>query len=259
MLREGVLPEPETDLFVPVRAIEGAPGSDLLLLCDHAANFIPQHYDDLGLSEADLRKHIAYDIGAEALTVNLAERLGAWAVLCYSSRLLIDPNRGEDDPTLIVPVADGIDVPGNAGVGADERRHRMEQYYLPYHDAIDALIEARIAAGHRPVIVSMHSFTPVWQGEQRPWHVGVLWDRDPELAQECMARLAEDPAIMVGDNEPYSGKAPTNSTLNRHAVSRGLPHVLLEVRQDLIADDSGVAIWTDRLTPILGGLTGKRQ
>ena len=237
----------------PVLVLEGDK-SKVLLLCDHARNWIPPEYDSLGLEHADLERHIAYDIGAEALTRRLADRLGATAALACFSRLLIDPNRGEDDPTLIVTESDGIIVPGNAAVDEHERWRRMAGYYVPYHDAIDAIINDKVAAGKPPVIVSIHSFTPTWQGSQRPWHIGILWDSDPFLARLLLSELGRDPAIVVGNNEPYSGKAPTNSTLTRHATPRELSHVLIEIRQDLIADESGVEEWADRLLPILGDL-----
>ncbi len=235
----------------PAIVIEGAADSKLLLLCDHARNWIPPEYDALGVAGADLQRHIAFDIGAEALTRSLADRLGAASVFATYSRLLIDPNRGEDDPTLIVPESDGTPVPGNASVDDAERQRRTLRYYAPYHQAIDDIIAARMAAGRPPLIISIHSFTPYWKGMPRPWHIGVLWDTDPLLAQRLLTALAADPSIVVGDNEPYSGKAPTNSTLHRHASARNLPHVLIEIRQDLIADEVGVLHWADRLAPIL--------
>lgn len=244
----------EQETFEPVLTIEGSGDSGLILLCDHARNFIPPHYEALGLPKEALSRHIAYDIGTEALTMRLAEHLGAAAAMACYSRLVIDPNRGEDDPTLIVTVSDGMLIPGNDAIDEAERRLRQDRYYEPYHRAVDDLIEAKLAAGRQPVLVSIHSFTPFMFGEERPWQVGVLWQDDPDLAHRLIDYLSADPALIVGDNEPYSGAAPTNSTLNRHAVARGLSHVLIEIRQDLIADDLGVEAWTDRLVPFLSRL-----
>ena len=226
----------------------------LMLLCDHASNKVPAAYANLGLSRAELGRHISYDIGAGPLTVALSARLGAPAVMGGYSRLLIDPNRGESDPSLILAVSDGTIVPGNASIDRTERERRIALYYAPYHAAVEGMISDRLAAGQATIIVSIHSFTPLWDGESRPWHVGVLWDADPVLARGIVERLGADPELIVGENEPYSGSAPTNSTLRRHAELRRLPHLLLEIRQDLIADQAGVEAWADRLAPILGDL-----
>lgn len=238
----------------PARVVPGSDASRLLLVCDHARNWIPPRYGDLGLAPADLARHIAYDIGAEALTVALAEALGAWAVLSTFSRLLIDPNRGENAAALILEESDGTTIPGNARLDAAERELRIARYYLPYHRAVGETIEGRLAAGVSPIVVSIHSFTPIWKGEPRPWHVGVLWDSDPGLAHRVFDALSADASILVGDNEPYSGKAPLHGTLDRHATRYGLSHVLLEIRQDLIAAADGVQRWADRLIPILRDL-----
>ena len=249
----------DAEPFAPVIVVPGGAASSLLLICDHARNTLPPGYGTLGLEPPQLAAHIAYDIGAEALTRALAERLDAPAVMATYSRLLIDPNRGENDPTLIVANSDETDVPGNVDLAADERQARMERYYLPYHAAIDERISAGIAAGSPPVLISIHSFTPTWRGVPRPWHVGILWDSDPDLARIFIDRLGEDPNIVVGDNEPYSGKAPVNGTLNKHARTKDLSHVLIEVRQDLIADANGVTEWADRLAPILQELQDEVQ
>ena len=173
------------------------------------------------------------------MTRALARRLGAPAVLSTFSRLLIDANRGEDDPTLIMRLSDGAIVPGNAAVDAAERARRIARFHAPYHAAIDAAIERAIAAGSPPALVSIHSFTPVWRGHARPWHAGVLWDGDPRFAVPLIEALRADPALVVGDNEPYSG-ALANDTMYRHGTERGLAHALVEIRQDLIADEAGV-------------------
>lgn len=234
-------------------AFEFLPGDDaggLLLLVDHADNAIPSRYDDLGLPPAELERHIAYDIGAAALARLVAERLRAPALLARFSRLLIDPNRGEDDPTLVMRLSDGAVVPGNARIEPAEVQARVERFYRPYHEAITARVDAMLAISRAPAILSIHSFTPVWKGARRPWHAGILWDRDPRFALPLLARLRSEPGLAVGDNEPYVG-ALKNDTMYRHGTMRGLAHVLLEVRNDLIDAPAGAAEWADRLEPIL--------
>lgn len=240
----------ETGGFNPVERIEAVATNRLLIISDHASNALPAEYGTLGLDPAALERHIGYDIGAAALTRALAGRLGAPALLSTFSRLLIDPNRGEDDPTLLMRLSDGAVVPGNARADAKEREKRIVRYYRPYHDAINDTLDAAIAGGVAPAIFSIHSFTPVWRGWPRPWHAGILWDRDSRFPEPLIAKLREDPHLVIGDNEPYSGELK-NDTLYRHGTKRGIAHALLEVRQDLIADDKGVAEWTDRLAPIL--------
>lgn len=239
--------------FPPFRLIAGDPASGLLILCDHAENRLPPEYGDLGLPAAEFRRHIAYDPGAAAVSLSLARRLGAPAVLSTFSRLLIDANRGEDDPTLIMRLSDGALVPGNATVDAAERARRIARFHAPYHVAITAAVEQGMATGHPPAILSMHSFTPVWRGKLRPWHAGILWDADPRFAVPLIEALRADSALVVGDNEPYSG-ALANDTMYRHATRRGLAHALVEIRQDLIGEAAGAEAWAERLEPIVARL-----
>jgi predicted N-formylglutamate amidohydrolase len=230
---------------VPARVSTG-----LVLLCDHARNALPARYGSLGLPPGQLERHIAYDIGARSLTLGLAERLGAAAFLTCYSRLLIDPNRGLDDPTLIMKLSDGAVVPGNAEIDGAERELRIVSYWRPYHDAITTALDNMTARGTAPVIVSLHSFTPVWRGHPRPWHVGLLWDRDSRLVTPMLQALRAIPGLVVGDNEPYHG-ALEGDTMSMHGTRRGFPHVLIEVRQDLIADEAGVAEWVERLAAVI--------
>jgi predicted N-formylglutamate amidohydrolase len=234
----------------PYRSIEGDVATGLLIVCDHAANAFPEAYGCLGLRQEDLHRHIAYDMGAAAVAERLAATLGAPALLSQFSRLLIDPNRGLDDPTLIMQISDGLIVPGNVGLDEIEIAARIERYYEPYHCAIDRAVEAGLAAGKPPVIVSVHSFTQAWKGVPRPWSVGVLWDKDPRLALPLLAALREIPGIEVGDNQPYSGQL-NGDTLYRHGTARGLAHALIEVRQDLILSEQGQAEWAQRLAEAL--------
>jgi predicted N-formylglutamate amidohydrolase len=222
----------------------------LLILCDHAENSLPESYGCLGLRPEDLHRHIAHDMGAVGIAERLASQLGAPAILSQFSRLLIDPNRGLDDPTLIMQISDGLIVPGNVGVDEAEIAFRIDHYYEPYHRAIERAIEAGLAMGKPPALVSMHSFTQAWKGVPRPWSVGVLWDKDPRLALPLLAALREIPGIEVGDNQPYSGQLK-GDTLYRHGTGRGLAHVLIEVRQDLILSEEGQAEWAQLLAGAL--------
>jgi predicted N-formylglutamate amidohydrolase len=203
-------------------------------------------------------RHIGYDIGAAHLTRALARSFGAPAILTTFSRLVIDPNRGRDDPTLVMRLSDGAVVPGNARIGAAGIERRLRRFYDPYDAAITAAVERGSRAGAPPAIVSLHSFTPVWRGEPRPWHAGVLWGEDGRIARPLLAALKAEPALVVGDNEPYVGVLE-GDTLDRHAARRGLPHVLLEVRQDQIATAADADGWAERLhrplAPILAGLS----
>lgn len=237
--------------FQAFEKIDGDTAKGLVLLADHARRALPPEYGTLGLPASEFERHIAYDIGVEAVTRGLARRLGVPAVLCGFSRLLIDPNRGEDDPTRIMQLSDGAVVPGNHPMTAEERELRVERFWRPYHAAVTAALdEVTAATGKAPLVVSIHSFTPAWKGRPRPWHAGILWDSDPRAVEPVIAALREDPDLVVGDNEPYDG-ALRGDTMFTHCIVPGFPHVLIEVRQDLIAGEAGQAAWVDRLAPIL--------
>jgi predicted N-formylglutamate amidohydrolase len=234
-------------------AAETASGAlrNLLLVCDHARNTVPAAVGDLGLPEADMERHIAYDVGARGVTLALAERLGCAAVLSTVSRLVIDPNRGEDDPTLVMRLYDGSIVPGNRAVTAEEIARRIAAYHRPYHAAIGAALDGIVAEGVEPALVSIHSFTPALRGRApRPWHVGLLWDRDARLVRPLMSLLTAEGDLVVGDNEPYTGRLP-GDCMARHGTERGVPHVLIEIRNDLIATPAGQSAWAARLAPLL--------
>lgn len=231
----------------------GSAASGLILICDHASNAVPAEYGDLGLPQSEFERHIGYDIGVRDLTLLLAERFDAAAVMTTYSRLLIDPNRGEDDPTLVMRLSDGAVVPGNARVDDAERSLRLERFHKPYHAEIDRLIDLHLADGTIPALLSVHSYTPVWRGVPRPWHAGILWDSDPRFPLPLLDALRADAELVVGDNEPYDG-CLKNDCMYRHGTARGLAHALLEVRQDLIGERRGVEAWADRLTPILEDL-----
>lgn len=230
--------------------IGGKAQSGLLILCDHATPIIPPEYADLGLPAAQLARHIAFDIGAADVTRELAAAFGCPAVLSRFSRLLIDPNRGEDDPTLVMRIADGALVPGNARIGEEEINARIARFYRPYDDAITRTIHTMRATGKAPVIVSMHSFTPEMKGRKRPWHITVIWDFDPRLNRPLLDALMREPDLIVGDNEPYQG-GYRGDTIDRHALRAGLAHALVEIRQDLIGTQETAHAWGKRLAAIL--------
>lgn len=232
------------------RILPGDLATRVLLLCDHANNAFPPGYGTLGLPAEQLVRHIAYDIGAAEVTRRLSEQLDAPAVMTHYSRLLIDPNRGTDDPTLIMRISDGAVVPGNRQLTPEERRKRREHYYDPYHEAIAKLLDDAIEAGQIPLILSIHSFTDNWRGTVRPWHAGILWDQDGRLALPMLDGLRAGHDLVVGDNEPYTGRLKGDS-MWRHGTMRGLAHCIVEIRQDLIRADEGQQAWADRLGAIL--------
>ena len=240
----------------PFRVVNPHGRAPVLLLCDHASRAVPLRLANLGLAEADLRRHIGWDIGAADVTEHLARRLDAPAVLTGFSRLVIDCNRCPDHPSAIPEVSDGIAVPGNKGLMERQRRERIAACFTPYHDAVKAQLAASAQRGVTPALLMIHSFTPQMNGSRRPWHVGILWDKDPRIPVPLMRNLAVvEPKLVVGDNEPYSAREPAGYSIHVHAMSAGLPHVLVEIRQDLIETEEGAAEWAgilaDAVEPIL--------
>ena len=244
-----------SEVFEPVEWIDGDYSRGLLLICDHASNCLPERYGDLGLGAVEFERHIAYDIGARPVTEALAARLGVPAVLSTFSRLLIDPNRGEDDPTLVMRLSDGTVIPGNHPISAEEIEYRLNNFYRPYHRAVEEAIDRALATGTVPAIFSVHSFTDNWKGFRRHWDVGLLWDNDPRFTRPMIDELEAVGGLIVGDNEPYSG-ALRNDTMFRHGTLRGLAHTLIEIRQDLIGTPAGIKRWVDLLTPMLEKING---
>jgi predicted N-formylglutamate amidohydrolase len=249
------------DLPFEMIAADGRP--DLLLVCDHATNRVPPSVagGDLGLPPGEMARHIAYDIGVRGVTLELSRLLGAPAILSRFSRLVIDPNRGEDDPTLVMRLYDGTIIPANRAIDTAGKARRLAEFHRPYHAAITAILDARRAAGHDPALVAIHSFTPRLNGRApRPWHVAVLWRHDERLAAPLLARLRAEADLCVGENQPYAGQLE-GDTMSRHGTRRGLRHVLIELRQDLIAELDGQRTWAERLAPMLAEViaaTGNR-
>ena len=236
--------------MTPAYQIEGEdrPGR-WVVTCDHASNRVPETVagGDLGLPPEDMARHIAYDIGAAGLARALGAALDSPVILSDFSRLVIDPNRGEDDPTLCMKIYDGSIIPANRYADAAEVERRLALFHRPYHDALAGLLARRAD----PAILAIHSFTPQLKGRApRPWHVGVLYAGDKRLAYPLLAQLRAAGDICVGDNEPYSVHLPGDA-LDRHWVQPGLPHVLIELRNDLITSPQQQRDWGNRLAPML--------
>lgn len=209
--------------------------SRFILICDHAANHLPEEYGTLGLNPHYLATHIAWDIGAGALTRHLSKDLDAPAILARHSRLLIDTNRSLDDPTLMTESSEGKEIPGNMGLTNDEKEKRIENYYLPFHEACEEVLGPRRPS--TPLVVGIHTFTPIYEKVKRPWEISVMWNQDDRLAK-ALGDCFEDEGFHVGWNEPYSGKH-LFCTMDHHGARHKLPHATLEVRQDLVQDKKG--------------------
>ncbi|PCH96266.1 MAG: N-formylglutamate amidohydrolase [Rhodobacteraceae bacterium] len=219
--------------------------SNIVFLCDHASNIIPDEINDgdLGLPQADMDRHIAFDIGILGFAKALAEKFDAPLIVSNFSRLVIDPNRAEDDPTLVMQLYDGSIIPANRDCTPAEKSKRLDLCYRPYHDAAKTVIDER----ENPVVISLHSFTKQLNGyAARPWHVGVLYAHDKRLAQPLMHELSKDANLCVADNEPYTGRL-IGDTMDRHALSQNRHHALIEVRNDLIETQTGQHKWAQAL------------
>lgn len=237
--------------LVPAGPVKDALAQRLLFVADHASNHIPEGYRNLGVSPERLREHIAWDIGAADVARAVRNRVGGRFWQATVSRLLIDLNRDPDHPGLIPETSDGVLITGNVGLSSIERQRRLDLYFHPYHEGLAAEIDA-VAESHPKgaVLVSIHSFTPSMNGQERPWHVGILYNQDERLARPAIEWLRRQPGLIVGDNEPYSGRV-LNYTMDRHAEARGLPYLSVEIRQDLISNAKGVEEWGERLAALL--------
>ncbi|MEL7186457.1 MAG: N-formylglutamate amidohydrolase [Pseudomonadota bacterium] len=236
--------EPLTPLLVadepgPFKVLNGLAEHPILLVCDHASCRFPRSLGDMGLDPFARRCHLAVDIGAGSLTERLAASLGVTAVLAQYSRLVVDCNRELMDPSAFLEYGDGILVPGNRSLSRAQKEQRAETLYWPYHKAVSEQVKRLQKAGVAPSFIAVHSFTPVMNGEARPWQMGVLWDKDERLREIFLEGFAAA-GYLVGDNEPYSGKAPQDFTIDHHAETAGLPHIGIEIRQDLIDNPEGV-------------------
>ena len=252
MPTEGVdiVPLLAADEPAPFEVLNQTATNPLLLVCDHASSRFPASIGNLGVDMAVQHCHLGSDIGAGALTESLANRLGATAVLQQYSRLVIDCNRQLLDPGAVLEFGDGVVITGNRNLDATQKQLRADEIYWPYHRAIDREIERLTTDKVKPSMLAIHSFTPVLNGVFRPWQIGILWDKDARVAKPII-RLLRERGFTVGDNEPYSGKALQDYTIDNHAEEAKLPHVGIESRQDLIDSEEGVALMADVFEPVI--------
>ena len=224
----------------------------LLLLCDHASRAVPCLLGDLGIGDAELSRHIGWDIGGLDAALALSEALDAPLVASGYSRLVIDCNRWPGGEGSTPEVSDGTRVPANIGLTPEQVEARAAACFWPYHREVDRHLDRLAGAGGQVALMVVHSFTPVMAGFERPWHVGVLWNDDPRLPEPLLAELRRDASLVVGDNEPYSARASYEYTLTAHARPRRLPHCSIEIRQDLLATPAQARDWGRRLAPAIG-------
>lgn len=246
----------DRDEPAPVTYLNEHGTAKVLLVGDHVSNHIPRALNTLGLEPAVLDQHVAYDIGTHKLISHLVDHLDAPAVIAGYSRLVVDLNRSLEDATAFPEVSDGIPIPGNHNLSKADRAARIHSFYTPYRVAIDQALHRFREQDITPALISIHSFTPQMAGKERPWHIGLLWDKDPRIPLPLMNILRAHPdGFNVGDNEPYSGKHPADYTIDHHAEAAGLPHVSIEIRQDLVNTEEGAERWAtvldEALRPIL--------
>jgi predicted N-formylglutamate amidohydrolase len=225
--------------------------SEFVLVCDHASRLVPQSLASLGLNDTQLSTHIAWDIGAAAVAKLLSTALDAPLLLQSYSRLVIDCNRPPGSATSIPTRSEHVRIAANEGLTTDAVAARVTEIFTPYHAAISTVLDQRRAAGVRTLLVSMHSFTPVYLGQTRPWKIGLMYRKDLRLGRALLSLLREDNVLHAGENEPYAISDDTDYTIPIHGEARGLPHVGIEIRQDLITDMAGQQAWASRLAQLL--------
>ncbi len=225
--------------------------SPFVIVVDHAGNSLPRALGRLGVPECELARHIAWDIGIAAVSRFVADALDATLVQQNYSRLVIDCNRAPGSPTSIPEISEFTPIPGNVSLSEGQKDGRLCEIFHPYHDRIKAELDRRSRAGRPAALIAMHSFTPVFMGAARPWHAGVLYNRDARFANMLIASLRREEGLIVGDNEPYSVTDESDYTIPVHGERRGLLHVEVEIRQDLIAGDSGQRAWGALLARLL--------
>jgi predicted N-formylglutamate amidohydrolase len=228
-------------------------GHPVLFVCDHASNFVPRALDNLGLPPSELRRHIAFDIGIAGVAERVAALLDAPLVLSQFSRLVVDPNRPPQDPTLAPAISDGTIIEGNRDLAPEALEARKAAFYEPYHRAIAQQLQRMLGEGLRPAFVSLHSMTPMMRGERRPWEISLLWNDDPRLPQRAFPAFRAR-GLSVGDNQPYSGQDGHGCTVHRHAEPLGLANLLIEVRQDLVDTPAGQEQWAGLLAEVLSSI-----
>lgn len=225
--------------------------SPFLLTCDHYGRLIPRMLGDLGVPADELTRHIAWDIGIAGVAEGVSRQLDAHLIVQRYSRLVIDCNRPPGVASSIPLISEATAIPGNENLSPEAAQLRRSQIFDPYHRRIDEIIDRRLRDGRPTVLVSLHSFTPVYAGEARPWHIGTLYHRDTHLPPRLLKLLRAEPDLVVGDNEPYAVSDATDYTIPVHGERRGLMNTGIEIRQDLISDQAGETAWADRLARIL--------
>jgi predicted N-formylglutamate amidohydrolase len=241
-----------SDEVPPVHEHNAAGRSPFLLTCDHYGRLIPRVLGDLGLPESELTRHIAWDVGIAGVAEALSDRLGAHLIAQRYSRLVIDCNRPPCAASSIPRISEATTIPGNEGLAREAADLRRQVVFDPYHRRIDEVIDRRLHAGLPTVLVSLHSFTPIYAGIARPWHIGTLYHRDTHLPPQMLKHLRAEADLVVGDNEPYAVSDETDYTIPVHGEMRGLMNTGIEIRQDLIEDQAGQHQWADRLARIFG-------
>lgn len=237
----------------PIEFIEATRASEIVLVCEHASNFIPVEYGQLGLADPDLQRHIAWDIGAAEVTRRLASKLGAPALLGTYSRLLIDLNRPLGCADSIPRHSEDISIPGNADLTEEEVARREEAIFTPFHNAVSEYLDMRQRSGHATKLLTIHSFTPVYLGVSRPWDAGVLFDRAEAFAMNVLSGLQENPSINATLNQPYVISRESDYAIPIHGDDRQIDALLLEIRNDLVNNAAGAELWASRLSSILSG------
>lgn len=236
----------------PYSIINEQSQANVMLVGDHASNTIPKALGNLGLDDAALEQHIAYDIGSRKLIHHLSEHLDAPAILAGYSRLVVDLNRSLEDPSLMPEVSDNTVIEGNKNLSQEHRNQRIKSFFTPYRCAVDMMLRRFKEKEVVPAFISIHSFTPEMAGFSRPWHIGVLWDKDPRIPLPLMQNLRAHPdGLNIGENEPYSGRHPADYTIDHHAEAAGVPHVSIEIRQDLVNTEAGAERWASILDDAL--------
>ncbi|MBL8591372.1 MAG: N-formylglutamate amidohydrolase [Devosia sp.] len=250
---------PEASVIPPVLVFNAEGRSPFVLACDHASNRFPERFGDLGLTPHQRLMHIAWDPGAMAVALQLSDLLDAPLVTSTVSRLVIDCNRDHDAPDLIPVVSERTDIPGNNGIGDNERAERIGAYHTPFHAALQDVLDRRKAAGIETVLVTVHSFTPVYKDVPRPWPIGLIHGRDDRFTAALREALAADEASLdIGWNQPYSALNGVTYTLEHHGDGRGLESTMIEIRHNEILEPEGVSLWATRLARCLTAALGSR-
>jgi len=225
--------------------------SKIIILCDHASNYIPKKYNNLGLKRSDVNKHIGWDIGALKVAKKISKNINCSLIHSSFSRLLIDCNRHLKSSGAFIKKSEDIVIPGNKNVSKKEKLLRAKKYYFPYHDQINKVIERKLKDKIVPILVSIHSFTPIYLGESRPWHIGLLQRKDQRLSSIFAKEIKKNKKIVLGINQPYKLDLAGDFTIPFFSESYGLPHVLIEIRQDLLIKNKSINFWSNFISDIL--------